>query len=135
MQVDKEKLLRANSAFYAAFAAADFESMAVVWSQSEAVSVIHPGRNALHGRHAVMESWQQILDGAAGNEIQCANARAYMHGDSGYVLCHEIFPQGRLIATNVFVLEADDWRMVHHQAGPDTLQASTEPYVNSTAIH
>lgn len=135
MQVDKEKLLTANSAFYAAFAAADLESMAAIWSQSEAVSVIHPGRNALHGRHAVMESWQQILNSETGSNIQCANARAYVHGDSGYVICHEIFPQGSLIATNVFVLEGDDWRMVHHQAGPDTLHESAEQDANSTVIH
>lgn len=132
---DKEKLLTANRAFYAAFAAADYEAMAAIWSRSDQVSVIHPGRSALHGYHAVMDTWRQILDSAVGRDIQCANARAYSHGNSGYVVCHEIFPEGQLIATNIFVREGENWRMVHHQAGPDALHESTAPDVNSKLMH
>lgn len=130
MHADTEKILAANQDFYEAFAAGDYAALSALWLQSEAVSVIHPGRSALHGRQAVMESWQRILESGGGSDIRCARASAYVHGEYAYVICQEIFPgsRGRLIATNVFIRENGNWRMVHHQAGPDNegLEQETE---------
>jgi hypothetical protein len=39
-----------------------------------------------------------------------------MGENSAMVICEEHLDTARMIATNVFVRESDDWRMVHHQA-------------------
>jgi hypothetical protein len=71
----------------------------------------------VHGRPAVLESWRGIFGGNP-PEIAVTDARAYVYGETGFVICTELLPGGTLVATNVFVLEAGEWRLVHHQAGP-----------------
>ncbi|HKK15197.1 MAG TPA: nuclear transport factor 2 family protein [Gammaproteobacteria bacterium] len=134
MENDNARLLAANQAFYDAFASGDFHTLSALWSRSDAVTVIHPGSRALHGRQAVMDSWEQILDTSGGSDIRCEDARAYVHGDYAYVICKEIFPVGRLIATNIFLREDGDWRMLHHQAGPDN-QSMQHDADTSTSLH
>lgn len=132
MTGDKDKVLAANQAFYNAFARGDFPALSALWSRLNAVSVIHPGSSALHGREAVMHSWRQILESSGGSDIQCADAMAYVHGDFAYVVCREIFPVGGLVATNVFLREDGEWRMVHHQAGPDSRGIQDETSTSSS---
>ena len=50
-------------------------------------------------------------------EIDCRNARAYLLGETAYVICYEILKGTTLVATNVFVREGGEWRIAHHQAG------------------
>ncbi len=114
---DQHALLFANAAFYAAFVARDVHAMDGVWSKREHVTCIHPGWPVLIGREAVLESWQAILGNSGAPRITCHNASAYSLGSIGYVICYEGLQEGFLIATNIFVLEDGQWRMVHHQAG------------------
>jgi hypothetical protein len=111
-------ILKINQAFYDAFAAGDYAAVEKLWAKVNEVSVIHPRSGVLHGRKAVMMSWQQILINSGGSQISCADPKAYILGETAYVVCNEVFPEGQLIATNIFVFEDDAWRMVHHQAGP-----------------
>ncbi len=113
-------LLNANQAFYKAFAAGDFSALVKVLAEVDGLSVIHPGSTAILGRDAVLASWENILQNSGGSTIQCRNATAHIHGDMAYVICHEVFPEGQLTATNIFIIEHGEWRMVHHQAGPET---------------
>ena len=117
MAADEEAALAANAAFYEAFAAADIAAMEVLWARRAAVACIHPGWGLLAGRAEVLESWRRIFDGSP-PDIICHNAQAFLLGESAYVVCLEIMPEGVLIATNIFVREDGRWRMVHHQAGP-----------------
>ena len=32
------------------------------------------------------------------------------------VICYEVFTEGTMVATNVFVREEGEWRIMHHQA-------------------
>jgi hypothetical protein len=34
------------------------------------------------------------------------------------VICRELVAGSPLVATNVFVLEDEGWKLVHHQSGP-----------------
>ena len=111
-------VLEVNQAFYNAFAAGDYAAVEKLWAKVNEVSVIHPGSAVLHGRKAVMMSWQQILNNSSGSQIRCADPEVYVLGETAYVVCYEAFPEGQLIATNIFVFEDGAWRMVHHQAGP-----------------
>ena len=41
-----------------------------------------------------------------------------MNGDVAIVVCEEELRDGSLAATNLFVREEGNWRMMHHQASP-----------------
>ena len=109
--------LAANAAFYRAFAGRDFERMQALWASGAPVTCIHPGWNAVRGREGVLASWRSILSSPESPAVACANATAYPHGESAYVVCEEHIADAVLIATNVFVREQGDWKLVHHQAG------------------
>ena len=112
-----QALLEANTAFYEAFAQRDVERLCGLWARDAEIACIHPGWPAVHGRSAVLESWRDILGGNP-PEIAVTDAHAYVYGETGFVICTELLPGGTLVATNLFVLEAGEWRLVHHQAGP-----------------
>ena len=101
MADDESAVLAANSAFYTAFAAADIKAMEAIWARQDAVACIHPGWGLLAGRDEVIESWGRIFDNAP-PDIICHDARAFLLGDTAYVVCLELMPQGVLIATNLF---------------------------------
>ncbi|MDH3234470.1 MAG: nuclear transport factor 2 family protein [Alphaproteobacteria bacterium] len=113
-----EELLAANEAFYLAFARRDFEAMAALWSEDDEVACVHPGWDLLAGYREVIESWREILAGPGSTKVRCHGARVFLFGDVGCVVCHEVMPEGMLVATNLFRLEAGGWRMVHHHSGP-----------------
>lgn len=113
-------ILFANDAFYAAFADGDPAAMDALWARRAPVSCIHPGQTALTDRAAIMASWRDIL-GAGPATIRAVHPVVFPIKDAAWVTCHEILPNGTLIATNVFVREDGAWRMVHHHAGPAPL--------------
>ena len=124
-----KQILEVNRAFYDAFAVGDFLTVKQTWSRNNQISVIHPGSVALHGYKAVMASWELIFENSGSHDIKCINERVYLTGESAYVVCNEVFPEGQLVATNIFVIENGKWRMVHHQAGqaPDSDQGDENP--------
>jgi hypothetical protein len=121
----EDEVLAANLGFYRAFAAGDLEAMAALWSPRPHVTCIHPGWQALIERVAVMQSWQAIL--ASPPSVRCLGARAFVDGDSGYVICYETVGDGMLVATNIFSLENSAWLMIHHQAGPTRALQEVQP--------
>ena len=116
--MDPNIALFANDAFYVAFAAADLEAMDRLWARTEAVSCIHPGWPALLGREAVMESWRGILGNPDAPAVAMHNARAVLVGRVANIICYEAIGGQTLVATNTFVMEDGEARLVHHQAGP-----------------
>jgi len=111
------KLLFANEAFYAAFAAKDLAAMVDVWSAGEPLYCLHPGWPLLVGQDAVMQSWAGIF-GSGGPTIEGEAQTAYAEGQVGLVICTERLGNGVLAASNLFRLEGGRWRLFHHQAGP-----------------
>lgn len=113
-------VLEANRRFYRAFSEGDYDSMSQLWAERAPTACVHPGMSAIVGRSAILGSWKQILRQAAGWTMSCRAARVHLLGDVAFVTCLEASGEqpAHLIATNVFVLEDQHWRMVHHQAGP-----------------
>ena len=137
-----KQVLEVNRAFYHAFSAGDFLTVKQTWSRSDQITVIHPGSVALHGYEAVMASWELIFKNSGPHEIKCTNERVYLTAASAYVVCNEVFLEGQLVATNIFVIEDGLWRMVHHQAGPcpdsgqgDDKLSKESPQGTSTLLH
>jgi hypothetical protein len=110
-------VLFANDAFYLAFANQDYEAMRSVWARRATVTCIHPGWDVLSDRDEVLDSWEDILSSPNATNITCKSPMVRVLGEFAYVICYEVLDQGYLMATNVFVLEDGQWKMVHHQAG------------------
>ena len=127
-----EDVLSSNASFYEALATGDFGLMQKVWSNTDDVTCIHPGWGSIFGRQSVMRSWETILQSPP--QIACTEPRGFVGGDSAYVIAYENLGDGRLIATNLFRLEDDAWKMIHHQAGV-ARPASTAQPVSQTSIH
>ena len=125
MTPDEEAVLAANAAFYRAFATRDVAAMEALWARETPVACIHPGWQVLNGRENVMASWRGILAGVP-PAIECAQAIARVAGSAAFVVCTEILEAGELVATNLFVREAGDWKMAHHHAGPVATDADDD---------
>ncbi len=114
-----DAVLFANEAFYRAFADRDIDAMDKAWAQDISVACLHPGWPPLEGRDQVMQSWLSILANPEAPKIRYRDARAHLHGDTGYVICYEEIDGQFLIATNLFVRQSGrTWRMIHHHSGP-----------------
>src|SRR5687767_7070507 len=111
MKPGEADVLAANAAFYEAFARRDAAAMEALWSRAREVACIHPGWEALRGREQVMASWRAILSGSP-PYIRCDAATAHVFGDAAFVICAELLPGARLVATNYFVREDGAWRLV-----------------------
>jgi ketosteroid isomerase-like protein len=118
MPSDEALVLSANQSFYDAFARGDFAAVEALWARRAPVVCIHPGWDALHGRDEVIASWRAILSSGSGPPVRCSRPSAQMLGDSAFVVCGEAVDGAELVATNLFVREDGQWKLVHHQAGP-----------------
>jgi len=127
-------VLEANQEFYRAFSHGDFAAMSQLWAEQAPTACLHPGMNVITGRNAILNTWRQILDQVAGIEMSCRAPRVHWLGEVAFVTCLEANDRqpAHLAATNVFVLEAGRWRMVHHHAGPlsEPVSASADPAAN-----
>jgi ketosteroid isomerase-like protein len=110
--------LAANDAFYRAFNQKDMAAMERVWVSTPDITCIHPGWNLLRGRDAVMESWRNILANPEQPRLVSGGASVILAGDLALVLCRELVGGAPLAATNVFIREDGDWRLLHHHSGP-----------------
>ncbi len=111
-----EHVLFANDAFYLAFRERDLDAMERLWSRNVPVICIHPGWNPLTSRVEIMASWQAILGNPDAPRVQCYGGRVFQQGDIASVVCYEQLEGGILVATNNFVMEDDEPKLVHHQA-------------------
>ncbi|MFO0551476.1 MAG: nuclear transport factor 2 family protein [Polyangiaceae bacterium] len=129
------QILKANEDFYRAFTRRDLPAMTRLWSVERGITCIHPGWSVLRGRARVMESWRGILANPDSPPVRCVEPRVSLLGDTALVICFEVVDGSRLIATNVFVREAEAWLLVHHQAGPVARPPSDPPPPDPTALN
>lgn len=121
---DRQAVLFANEAFYAAFAGGDFTQMAALWGTDgidgrSVPTCIHPGWAPLMGREPVLESWRAILRSPP--PVEMRNPTVFTPdgtGETALVICYEVIEGETLVASNLFVRAEDGWRIFHHQAGP-----------------
>jgi uncharacterized protein (TIGR02246 family) len=130
----------AEVAFYRAFQEADLEAMADVWAADDEIVCIHPMGPRQHGRQAVLESWAQILNGGRALDILLGDARRTEGGGLAVHVVTEYLAfaegekryRGQSIATNVYRLGPDGWRMILHHASPMP-ETTAEPM--TTTLH
>ena len=127
---DSDAVLAANLEFYRAFGARDLAAMDALWARNAPVACINPGWPALADRDAIIESWRGILSSPESPRIVCYDERVFVYGDTALVVCEEELGGGTLVASNLFVREAEGWRMAHHQAGQLVARRSQRPPSN-----
>ena len=108
----------AEHTFYDAFARGDLDTMRSVWFDDDSIVCIHPGADTLRGRAAVHASWEQILRSPSSirHQVQWRSQGPLIAVHIG----HEWVPTGAgqtavLVATNVFQITPEGWRMLLHQ--------------------
>jgi ketosteroid isomerase-like protein len=120
--VTESEVLASNEAFYDAFNSRDIDAMERLWAKLAPVVCLHPGSTALHGRSQVIRSWHSILSSDGAPRVAVEGPRVVMLGETAMVLCYERVTDpdtgtgAVLAATNVFVREGGEWRLVHHHS-------------------
>jgi ketosteroid isomerase-like protein len=110
------EVLTANESFYAAFARRDMDTMRGLWASACPVVCIHPGWPPVRGRKEILASWKRIFEHDDSPPIRCEAPTAYVFRDAAMVICRERIGNTVLVATNIFVLEEQRWRLAHHHA-------------------
>lgn len=122
---DEDELRASVLAFYKAIEACDVVAMASVWSDEAPLSCVFPGQDPIVGREAVLDSWVDIFRGTRRISFTLRNVNVFVAGGVGWaVLTEEVDAQhndgnrvrAASVATNLFVREADGWRLVHHHS-------------------
>lgn len=116
--MDPARALFANDTFYLAFSEGDADAVRALWAQRHSITCIHPGWPALTDREEVLDSWTSILSNPDTPKVSAHHARAFPAEATVLVICYEAIGDQMLVATNVFVEEDGEARLVHHQAGP-----------------
>ena len=127
METAGEDIAAANAALYAAFETADVDAMEKVWDDVEAAAVVcvHPGWPMLRGRAAVLRSWSAVMAGTEYIQFFLTDVQIAVDGGTAVVTCTEnvltsadVGENAAVVATNVFRLRADGWRLQVHHASP-----------------
>jgi ketosteroid isomerase-like protein len=122
-----------NERFYRAFSQGDFVAMSELWAHRVPVVCFHPTAPLLIGRDAVLQSWRQILRNVPPLPLRCESASVVITNQTAILTCYEGAGDepAHLAATNIFVVEDGDWRLVHHHAGPlsQPVRRQTPPLV------
>jgi len=127
----------AEEAFYRALQTGDLELMMGVWDEDDNISCVHPGSARLDGRAAVRQSWEQIFKSSPGMAFRLTDVSHYYDKNLAVHVLHEHIRIGRdrhhqppVVATNVYRLTANGWRMVMHHG------SATRPFsVDPTSLH
>lgn len=117
----------ANAALYAAFETGDVDLMEALWDVEDpgALVCVHPGWPMLRGRVSVLRSWSAVMAGTEYIQFFLTDVQVRLLGSTAVVTCTEnvltsadVGDNTSVVATNVFVLRADGWRLVVHHASP-----------------
>ena len=122
---EDERVLEVNDAFYRAFSSGDIGAMENLWTVDDVALTTHPWRPSLVGRELVINSWRAIL--ASPPLIRCSQPVVTRLGGLAFVTCLEVAGEATLSVTNVFILEAGEWKICHHHAGPVAPVFDTKP--------
>ncbi len=126
----------AESAFYDAFERGDIAAMNSVWAQEEdlgpsltgenpSILCIHPQGPRLVGFDAIRESWTQIFANGMQLRVRITEGRQFIGQTLAVHSVHEMLSVAgdktaaqAILATNVYLLTENGWRMIVHHASP-----------------
>ncbi|MCB1754995.1 MAG: nuclear transport factor 2 family protein [Gammaproteobacteria bacterium] len=121
-------------AFYRAFAECNPGGMKAVWHSDKPVC-IHPGATPLVGLEAILASWNGILGNSLPPDLRIKTIKRM---DLGSVQIHIVEEQVNpdtgtapvsniLLATNVYLLTEQGWKMTEHHASTTLVSQASRP--------
>ena len=118
----------ANAALYESLESADVDRMAGVWDEAEPdrLVCVHPGWPMLRGRAHVLRSFSAIMANTPYIQFFLTDVQVSVTHAAAVVTCTENIltaveeqgSTGQVVATNVFVLRPDGWRLQVHHGSP-----------------
>jgi ketosteroid isomerase-like protein len=115
----------AEQAFYTAFANTDLEAMTAVWLDSDTVTCVHPVGPRISGQQAVKAGWAEIFRNTGSLKFRLGDVSRTQDGRFAIHVLHEhISVPGEnaerppAVATNIYQLTEQGWRMLLHHASP-----------------
>lgn len=128
--------------FYEALQRGDLERLMAVWSDDEEISCVHPGGPRVVGATAIRAAFESIFANGAVNAQPEKVRRLQTHTCSVHSVLEHIRvmttegPQSAwVVATNVYVMGAQGWRLVSHHASPGTPREVQEIIEAASVLH
>jgi len=121
----------AETAFYHAFSQCDVQKMNNVWADGD-VTCVHPGAEILQGKPLVMQSWGRILVPGMSASINIEPVSQVVAESMAVHVLYErlspdpIQPPVTVIATNVYQLGPQGWKMIEHHGSQPLAQPALE---------
>ncbi|MGE5624682.1 MAG: YybH family protein [Bacillota bacterium] len=123
----------AENAFYTAFADGDLDAMMGVWLDSDTVICVHPVGPRISGQRAVRAGWSELFRNGGGLRFRLAEVSRVQDALLSIHVLHEYITvpgesaeRPATVATNIYQLTKDGWRMILHHASPVASQLRNE---------
>ena len=128
--------------FYEALQAGDIERLMAVWSDDEEISCVHPGGPRVIGAAAIRATFESIFSNGAVNAEPGKVRRLQSHACAVHSVLEHVRMLGTdgprsgwVVATNVYVLGAQGWRLVSHHASPGSPHEVQEIVEAASVLH
>ena len=127
--------------FYDALQHADIDRLMACWSDDDEIVCVLPGGPRLVGAGAIRSAFEQVFAGGGVNARPQKVRRLQAHGCEVHSVVVQIQimstegPQSAwVVATHVFVMTAQGWRLVAHHASPGTQGEAQELVEASSSV-
>lgn len=132
-----------EAAFYESLQSADIEKLMACWADEDDIVCIHPGGPRVVGALAIRAAFDAIFGHEGSIQVQAESIRRITGMSSAVhnvlerieVMTSEGPVHAFVLATNVYHLTPQGWRMVVHHASPGTQDEAQEVSQTSQVLH
>ena len=135
-----ESAKAAEAAFYRAFEIKDLEAMMGVWASDTTIVCIHPMGPRLTGYQDIRDSWAAVFQGDGPMQFAITDVEVFETDTLAVRVVYENIgfagdQRSLVLATNVYRLREDGWRMSLHHGSPGRLVAAPMPSAQDGTLH
>jgi len=131
-----------EAAFYEALQTGDIDKLMACWGDEDEIVCVHPGGARLLGPAAIRGAFDAMFSNGAilarpvkVRKLQAISASVHSVLERIEVLTEDGPRHAHVLATNVYHLTAQGWRMVAHHASPGTPHETQEISGNPVVLH
>ena len=131
-----------EAAFYEALQTGDIDKLMACWGDEDEIVCIHPGGARLLGPAAIRSAFDAMFSNGAilarpvkVRKLQAISASVHSVLERIEVLTEDGPRHAYVVATNVYHLTAQGWRMVAHHASPGTANELQEASDTPVLLH